>query len=523
MIKKGDFSFQFREELDLNNQGNEITIGASAEGLGIAFDCFAIRTAFTTENPVAENRTMHVFTLDQIPSHSQTIGVYQIGALIDLVGTEELEVEDDEPCIDLERFDIDSNDEDKEVEFHPILSNEYLTSEGSYQKINLISSNNLLLNVQGEGNVESGTSYGTAIIQSGQETGSASLSATIKGMGSATSDTTIVNTLKHDKTLIFSPIGSNTILFDKNGKFDLFVIALDGKDRPTFVEDEAKYLLLPINEIVEIEKERTFAHANFPSESFATSDVDPVIMEAIPVGVSAQESLKATTSYERNPSSKVQIILPYPEIDADSSTLPYIGIVQLVDFIGNPIIVSNDLKVKIESTLPEGAADIVQTPRFATINEGSSYAEFDIIPLGTIGSSGIKANANGVIGTEMDFETRSFLTQLEISAGVVNEPLVPGETIELKVYVDDQYLESVPGAALRIITDGHGTVTPLNIQTESDGSAKIHFTPSRSHESISLQIFATAEGYVEDERTFSSILLTVMVLVMHLHLEYLTG
>jgi len=72
----------------------------------------------------------------------------------------------------------------------------------------------------------------------------------------------------------------------------------------------------------------------------------------------------------------------------------------------------------------------------------------------------------------------------------------------LKIYVDDQYLESVPGAALKIVSDGHGTVTPLNIQTESDGTAKIHFTPSREHDTMSLQIFATAEGYIDDQRTF---------------------
>ena len=123
-----------------------------------------------------------------------------------------------------------------------------------------------------------------------------------------------------------------------------------------------------------------------------------------------------------------------------------------------------------------------------------------------IGSSVMKANANGVIGTEVDFETRSFLTQLSISTGVVNEPLVPGETIELRIYVDDEYLESVPGASLKIVSDGHGTVTPLNIQTESDGSAKIHFTPSRNQDTMSLQIFVTAEGYVEDQKTFEYII-----------------
>ena len=502
IIKKGDFSYHFREELNLNNQGKEITIGASAKGLGIAFDCFLMRDAYTTENPVAVRKTMHVFTLDQIPSNSQTVGIYQIGTLIALPAEDELEELDDEPCVDLERFDSDQNDKSNIVEFHPILSNENLSAEGSLQKVNLISSNNLLLKIEEIGNVELGTSYGTAKILSGQETGTASLSATIKGIGSATSPTQIVNTLKHHETMIFSPIGSNTILFDKNGKFDLFVISLDGSKRPTFVENEAKYLLVPINELLEIEKDRTFAHANFPSESFATNDEDPVTMEAIPVGVSADESLKAESSYNRNPSSQVQIILPYDEIDADSYS-PYIGIVQLIDLRGNPIVVSNELKVKLESTLPEDTAPIIQTPRFVIIKEGSSFVEFDITPLGTMGDSVIAAKSNGVIGSEKAFTVRSFLTKLSISAGSVDEPLVPGESIELKVYVDDQYLESVPGVALKIVANENGTVTPTNIQTEADGSAKIHFIPSRESEIFSFEIFATAEGYVEDKKTFT--------------------
>ena len=502
IIKKGDFSYHFREELNLNNQGKEITIGASAKGLGIAFDCFLMRDAYTTENPAAVRKTMHVFTLDQIPSNSQTVGIYQIGTLIDLPDEDELEELDDEPCVDLDRFDSDQNDISNIVEFHPILSNEKLSAEGSLQKVNLISSNNLLLNIEEIGNVELGTSYGTAKILSGQETGTASLSATIKGIGSATSPTQIVNTLKHHETMIFSPIGSNTILFDKNGKFDLFVISLDGSKRPTFVENEAKYLLVPINELLEIEKDRTFAHANFPSESFATNDEDPVTMEAIPVGVSADESLKAESSYNRNPSSQVQIILPYDEIDADSYS-PYIGIVQLIDLRGNPIVVSNELKVKLESTLPEDTAPIIQTPRFVIIKEGSSFVKFDITPLGTMGDSVIAAKSNGVIGSEKAFTVRSFLTKLSISAGSVDEPLVPGESIELKVYVDDQYLESVPGVALKIVANENGTVTPTNIQTQADGSAKIHFIPSRESEIFSFEIFATAEGYVEDKKTFT--------------------
>ncbi len=498
VIKKGDFSFHFRQNLNLNNVGDEIIVGASAKGLGIASDCFMVRQAYTTENPIVANKTMHVYALDQIPSNSRTVGVYQIGALIGVNQTDNEEKKID--CVDLEKFDVDPSDDERTVEFHPILSNENLASDGNLQKVNLISSNNLLLTLAGKGNIESGTSYGTADIITGKEVGLATLSATIKGIGAATSPVKIVNTLKHDETMIFSPIGDNTILFDKTGKFDLFVIALDGKDRPTYVENEAKYLLMPINELVEIKKDSTFAHSNFPSESFATNDVDPVTMRAIPVGVSAAEGLEAETSYNRNPSSMVQIILPYPEIDADSK-IPYKGIVQLEDFRGNPIIVSNELKVKIESRDSEKTSPLVQFPRFVTISERTSFSTFDIIPVGKTGFSGISANANGVIGSETDLEARSFLTQLSISAGTVNEPLMPGESIELKVYVDDQYLESVPGASLRIVPDEHAIVTPINIKTESDGSAKVYFTPSRDSSTASLQIFANAEGYVENQKT----------------------
>lgn len=498
IIKKGDFSFHFRQNLNLNNVGEEIIIGASAKGLGIASDCFMVRQAYTSENPIVANKTMHVYTVDQIPSNSRTVGVYQIGALIQVNQTDDEEKKID--CVDLEKFDVDPSDDENTVEFHPILSNENLSSEGNLQKVNLISSNNLLLTLAGKGNIESGTSYGTAKIVSGKEIGSATLSATIKGVGAATSPIKIVNTLKHDETMIFSPIGDNTILFDKTGKFDLFVIALDGKDRPTYVENEAKYLLMPINELVEIKKDSTFAHSNFPSESFATNDVDPVTMTAIPVGVSAAEGLEAETSYNRNPSSKVQIILPYTEIDADSK-IPYKGIVQLEDFRGNPIIVSNELKVKIESRDSENTSPLVQFPRFVVIPEGTSFSSFNIIPVGKTGFSGISANANGVIGSEVDLEARSFLTQLSISSATVTEPLMPGESIELKVYVDDQYLESVPGASLRIVPGNDATVTPINIKTESDGSAKVYFTPSRDSSIASLQIFANAEGYVENQKT----------------------
>ena len=399
--------------------------------------------------------------------------------------------------MDLALFDTDNTRSDVNVEFHPILSNENLVSEGSFQKINLISSDGLLLNIIQSGNIRSGYSYGTAEISSGKETGEATLSTTIKGIGSASSPTKIVNTLKHVKTKIFSPTGSDKILFDNEGNFDLFIIALDGRDRPAFVENDVKYLLTPVNELVEISKGRTFTNAKFHNDSFGTADKKKVLIEAIPIGISADDDLKSVASFEKDPSSMVKIILPYNEMDA-STERTYNGIVQLTDFNNNPIQTSRNLQVKINSTNSE----LIDIPRFVDIEAGNSFGIFSIDTNGEIGESMISANVNGVIGSQQEFKTKSFLTNLKISTGSVNEPVTPNEPVELKLYVDDQYLESVEGASLKIVSDSNTTVTPTNIKTEKDGSAKVHFTARPDVPTISLQIFATAEGYVDEQRTF---------------------
>ena len=494
IIKKGEFSYHFRQKITLNNVESEITIGASTEGLGIAYDCFMTRQPYTSDNPIAQNKTMHVFTLDKIPSNSNTVAIYQIGALIESSGTEKDEKDD---CVDLALFDKDKTDSDVNVEFHPILSNENLVSEGSFQKVNLISSDGLLLNIIQSGNVNSGYSYGTAEISSGKETGEVTLSTTIKGVGSASSSIKIVNTLKHVKTEIFSPTGSDKIQFDNVGNFDLFIIALDGRDRPTFVENEVKYLLTPVNELVEISKGRTFTNAKFHSDSFGTTDKNKVLIEAIPIGISADDDLKSVASFEKDPSSMIKIILPYNEMDANTEQT-YNGIVQLIDFNNNPIQTSRNLQVKINSTNSE----LIYIPSFVNIEEGNSFGIFSIDTSGEIGQSIISANVNGVVGSQQEFKTKSFLTKLKISTGSVNEPVTPGEPVELKLYVDDQYLESVAGASLKIVSDSNTTVTPTNIKTGKDGSTKVYFTAQPDATTISLQIFATAEGYVDEQRTF---------------------
>ncbi len=93
VIKKGDFSYHFRQKLSLNQLRSEITIGASTEGLGIGSDCFMTRDAYTSSNPIVENKTMHIFTLDKIPSNTNTVSIFQIGALIDVEDDDDVTVD----------------------------------------------------------------------------------------------------------------------------------------------------------------------------------------------------------------------------------------------------------------------------------------------------------------------------------------------------------------------------------------------------------------------------------------------
>ena len=507
VIRKGDFSYHFKQKLKFSHLKPEINIGVSTEGLGVDTDCFVTRPPVTFVNSIAGNKTTHVFTLESFPSNSKTIASYQIGAVLQIPEEdsdlyEELRFGEingkNSDCIDFELFDAPINiitEGAGDLEYRPILSNENLVSKGEFGKINLVSSDGLLLNIEDAGKITAGYAYGTAEISSSKETGPVLLSSTITGIGSADSETSIINTLKHEKTIIFSPTGQDTILFDKNGNFDLFLVSLDTKGRPTFVEDNIRFLLSPVNEIIEISTDQTFAHANFHSDSFGTDSEDAIVLDAIPIGISADQSLTTKTSFQREPSSSVKVILPYDELDV-SSNQPYSGIVQLIDVRGNPLKASSDVTVKIETL----NSNLVEVPRFVDIQDGTSYTEFPIQVNGKQGKLNLSVNANGVVGSSGGLEIKSFLNKLSINTGAIEEPIPPGESLEVNIYVDSEKLEPIKGAELRI-EGNNASITPVNIKTQDDGSAKIHLTAG-NEPTVSFQVFATAEGYVEEQRNF---------------------
>jgi hypothetical protein len=219
-------------------------------------------------------------------------------------------------------------------------------------------------------------------------------------------------------------------------------------------------------------------------------------LKVVPIGEGADLSLETEKLFVTQPSSKMMVLLPLDKINANHEN--NLGVVQIVDLQGNPIIPSFDVKSKITSSKDS----IIQVINDTVIPSGVSYATFPIETTGVLGNSVISASAKGVIGTEDEVSTGSSLTQLEISSSGLPELIPVDKPVEIKLFVDDENAESVAGASITIETDGNSIVTPSVIRTASDGSAVVSLTATNGP-TISLNLVATAEGYMEGKDTLA--------------------
>jgi hypothetical protein len=487
IIKKGEFSYRLPQKLDLLKVNMTVTIGAATPGLGVATDTFETVMPLTTNNPLAENKTMQIFTLDKIPTKSKAIAIFQIGTLID-------EGEDEESTTTGETSDEELTPEEFKDQFHPLIVNENYVTEGSEKKINLISSNNLLLNIVKVEGIGATSSHGAAMIETGQETGLVVLSSTIKGIGSASVVTEVINTLKQEQTVIFSPTGDSSILFDKTGHFDLFLISLDTKNRPTVVENPIRYLITPINEILTIEKNRTFSHVVFQGNTVQVGTQELITINAIPIGESADPKLEASHTYEKRPTAKLSLSVPFPILNTAGSE--YTGTVQMTDFHGNPIIAFDDQRVKFTAS----DLGLVEVPDSVVIQKGTSSTNFVVKTKDNVGLFNLTASANGIVSDSAEIEAKSVVTKLKISIGSVVEPIPVDQPTELRIYVDDEHANAMNGVTVKVISDD-SLISPDTVVTGADGSAIIQFNP-KNYPNTTLQIFAYAQGFDEEEKTF---------------------
>ncbi len=502
VIKKGQFGYYLRQDLNLSNLlANDIMIGVSAEGYGIATDTFStVGKSINIDNDKITEKDVQLFIPERMPSNATSIVTYQINA-----------IENDDDDVDEEGNPItdeteDAEDDDKIIlsmddladgEFYPIQTNENYYADGYVKKLDVISGDNNLITVKNIGKIEVGNSFGTATISSGQKSGTVLISASVQGVGSDSILTEVVNTLEQKETRIFSPTGQDSILFDRDGNFDVFLIAIDSQDRPKVLKHDSKYLITPTNGIIEIKKDTAFAFSKLHSDSFTITEEENLIdLKVVPIGEGANLSLETEKTFVTQPSSKILVILPLGEINANHNN--NLGIVQIVDLQENPIIPLFDVKSKITSS----EESIIQVINDAVIPSGLSYATFPIETTGKIGNSIISASAKGVIGTNYEISTGSSLTQLKIFTSGLDELIPVDKPVEIKLFIDDENAESVAGASIKIETDGNSLVNPDVIRTGPDGSAVVSLTATNGP-SISLNLIATAEGYSEGKDTLT--------------------
>ena len=541
MIKKGQFGYLLEEKFSLQNLlDNDILIGVSSEGYGTATDTFrTVGESILMGERVKRNvnnisgfgfdvkdygNTVNVFGLDKIPSNATAFFTYQLSLIEDDADddgfrTDGSEIEINSECAEQEEkttigsggggeithnTDLDPEDiilysidclEDDEL--YPMQSNDNQYSDGYVQKINVISSDDQLAEIYDGGKIYGSYSFGTAQVSTGQKTGPVIISASINGVGTGSFTTQVVNTLEQKEVRVFSPTGEGNLIFDRDGYFDIFLIALDGSERPKVMKETSKYLVTPTNGLIEINKGSTFSFTQLRSDSFNVELPESVITLIVePIGEYANLNLEGTQTFITQPTSQMKVILPLGKINADHQQ--NIGIIQLVDLQGNPVIPKFDVKSKIVSSMDS----IVQIIDDATISAGTSYSSFQIKTTGSIGDAVISASAKGVNGTSSEINTASSQSGLQIFTGGLSNEIPVDEPVEFKLFVDDGNAQSVSGVSLKIISNDGALITPDVVRTSSDGSATVSVTAFEGPQ-ISFDIIATAEGYAESTDTFT--------------------
>ena len=536
MIKKNQFGFLLQQKYSLQNLlKNDILIGVSSVGYGTATDTFRTvgksieldQNQRSTDYNFDEkdyDATVKVFGLDKIPSNATAFFTYQLSLIEDDEDDDGFRPDGTEIKIHpncLEQSDDDSSGTDSdeithnteldpddiilysidcldEGELYPVQSNDNQYSDGFVQKINVISSNEKIARIDNGGKIVSSYSYGTATVSTGQQIGPVKISASVNGVGTGSFTSEVVNTLEQKEVLLFSPTGKDNIIFDRDGFFDIFLISLDAKERPKVMKESGKYLITPTNGLVEIEKGTTFTFTQLRSDSFDTPTDETVLLLTVePIGENANLSLESNKIFTTHPTSQLQVFLPVDKMNADHQQ--NIGIIQLVDLQGNPVIPKFDVKSKIVSS-KDTIAQIIDD---AVIPAGSSYAPFSIKTTGFVGDAIISASAKGVNGTSLSFNSASSQTQLKIFTGGLDNEIPVDEQIEFKLFVDDENADSVSGASIKIIVnEEEALITPDVVRTNSDGSAIVSLTALKGPD-ISFEIIATAEGYAEGKDSFT--------------------
>jgi hypothetical protein len=361
-----------------------------------------------------------VFTVEKMPSAAESIVVYQLNAIehdfddVDCNDNGDL-TDDGDDCDEDGQFDehrdhnrdglIDSKDwhpidDLEEGELYPVESTSiYSLSQGN---LNIVSGDNLAARVVDHGYIGSGTSYGTATILSGSLADSVSFSVSLANLALGSNTLSVVGGLNPTHTEIFSPAGTASdgnyrVLFDRDGYSDLYFITLDSAGRPSKSEEGVRFLIKPVNELTEIKPERSFSSLRIGADSFKVGSINAenTVKEisAVPVGINADPKLEKKSNMHLlfHTGTTAKVLIPFNSTVAFTKTHE-IGIVQLSDAAGNPVLASEDISVSLSSS---SISNVLPTSTLI-IPSGNSFASFDITTFGRADNFTIYAAGDGL-------------------------------------------------------------------------------------------------------------------------------
>ena len=218
-------------------------------------------------------------------------------------------------------------------------------------------------------------------------------------------------------------------------------------------------------------------------------------MTVIPIGVDAKTELETELTFELIPSSStITPMFPFDMIAGVNKANN--GIVQLVDFFGNPVTVTDDLPVFLESL----NSDVIEVPDNITIKAGNSYTTFPITVSTTEGTTNITATAQGFRDGNTNINTKLFSNDLLIFVDSIQQPISFDEEITVKVFVDDLNAKSIEGVTLTFSGDENLEISPSTAITDNTGLATTTIKAIAGPET-SLTIQAVKAGFASDEVT----------------------
>jgi hypothetical protein len=275
----------------------------------------------------------------------------------------------------------------------------YSQSQGN---LNIVSGDNLAARVVDPGYIASGASYGTATMLSGRQADSVDISVSLSNIAVGSNSMTILGGLNPTQTKIFSPGGYGSdgnyrVLFDREGFTNLFFVTLDSAGRPSSSEQGVKYLVKPVNELTEIDPGSSFASMRIEIDSFKADDVvaENKIekISAVPVGVNSDSALATASDMQLlfHTGTTSQVLLPFDSAVAFTKA-HQIGVVQMRDVAGNPVLASDDVAVRLSSS----SLSSVLPASAVTIPRGKSFASFDVATFGRADNFTIYATADGL-------------------------------------------------------------------------------------------------------------------------------